>query len=223
MLKAMIFDSFYDKHRGVVAYIRIFEGQIKSLDTVHFLATNTRATVLEIGVFKPAMTPCNLLTSGEVGYLITGLKELDKVTVGDTVSSNNDPKDALPGYKQVEPKVFASIFTIAQEDYPKLRDSITKLKMNDAALYYEPENIPALGFGFRCGFLGLLHLDIVKERLEREFDMDILITTPSVEYKVITRNAQTITESSEPILTPFQQLKKQLITNLTIDDLPNLV
>ncbi len=223
MLKAMIFDSFYDKHRGAVAYIRIFEGQIKAGDTVHFLATNTRAVVLEIGVFKPAMTVCDLLTSGEVGYLITGLKELDKVTVGDTVSSTSDPSNALAGYKQVEPKVFASIFTIAQEDYPKLRDSITKLKMNDAALYYEPENIPALGFGFRCGFLGLLHLDIVKERLEREFDMDILITTPSVEYKVITRNNVSVIDSSEPVLSPFEQLKKQLIANVTIDDLANLI
>jgi len=190
MLKALIFDSFYDKHRGVVAYIRLFNGGIKAGDTIHFLATGTKIVAQEVGVFRPEMTKSEKLENGEVGYIVTGLKDLDKVKVGDTVSFKDDPELALPGYKEVVPKVFSSIFPTNADDYPKLREAINKLKLNDAALTFETENIPALGFGFRCGFLGLLHMDIVQERLSREFDVDLVMTTPSVEYKIVTTNGE---------------------------------
>ncbi|MGL4757829.1 MAG: translation elongation factor 4 [Patescibacteria group bacterium] len=192
MLKALIFDSFFDKHRGVIAFVRLFQGTIRAGDTIHFLATNSKASVNEVGVFKPDMCPIDSLSSGEVGYIVTGLKELDLVKVGDTVSSTNVSSNALSGYKEVEPKVYSSIFPIDADDYPKLRDAIAKLKLNDASLSFETENIPALGFGFRCGFLGLLHMDIVQERLHREFNLDLILTTPSVQYEVATTNNETL-------------------------------
>jgi GTP-binding protein LepA len=185
MLRALIFDSFYDKHRGVIAYIRIFSGTLKEGQEIHFLATKTKSISGEVGVFTPNMKPKNQLEDGEVGYIVTGLKDLEKVKVGDTICDINNPKAILPGYKTVTPMVFASLFPVDASDYPKLRDSIAKLTLNDASLQYIPENIPAIGFGFRCGFLGLLHMDIVQERLSREFDLDLVITTPSVEYKII--------------------------------------
>ena len=184
MLKALIFDSFFDKHRGVIAFIRLFDGEVKAGDSIYFLQSSTKVSVLEVGVFKPDMQPISSLSSGEVGYLVTGLKELEKVKVGDTVSSKDDQSLALHGYKEVTPKVFSSLFPTNADDYPKLRDAIAKLKLSDASLQYETENIPALGFGYRCGFLGLLHMDIVQERLSREFDLDLVLTTPSVEYEI---------------------------------------
>jgi GTP-binding protein LepA len=193
MLKALIFDSFFDKHRGVIAFIRLFSGDIKSGDTVYFLATDTKALVNEVGVFRPDMTSIDKLSSGEVGYVVTGLKELEHVKVGDTISDIRDYNLALAGYKQVEPKVYSSIFPIDADDYTKLRDAMGKLKLNDASLNFETENIPALGFGFRCGFLGLLHMDIVQERLSREFNLDLILTTPSVQYEVVLTNGTTIT------------------------------
>ena len=218
-LQALIFDSFYDKHRGVVAYIRIFGGTVKAGEQVYFLANNARAEVQEVGIFRPNMQAIDILNDGEVGYLITGMKELDKVKVGDTITNVNDQNLALPGYKIVEPKVFASIFTTSQDEYPKLRDSIEKLKLNDASLIFEPENIPALGFGFRCGFLGLLHLDIVKERLEREFDLDLIVTAPSVEYKILNnRNSETNSNSADP----FDLLKTELYKEVTIENLKEI-
>ena len=186
MLKALIFDSHFDKHRGVVAFIRLFSGEVKAGQTVHFLATNTKIVVQEVGIFCPDMRHFDKLSCGEVGYIITGLKALDKVKVGDTICDNNEIINALPGYAESRPMVFASIFPTDADDYPKLRDSIAKLQLNDASLTCETENIPALGFGFRCGFLGLLHMDIIQERLSREFDLDLVITTPSVEYKIKT-------------------------------------
>jgi len=183
-LQALIFDSYYDKHRGVIAYVRIFNGTLKKDSQIYFIAAQSKATCQEVGYFRPAKTQSKTLENGEVGYIVTGLKELDKVKVGDTISDTEEESNALPGYKEVRPMVFASIFPSNADDYPKLRDSIAKLKTNDAALAYVSENIPALGFGFRCGFLGLLHMDIVQERLSREFDLDLVVTTPSVEYKV---------------------------------------
>ncbi len=188
MLKALIFDSFYDKHRGVIAYIRIFSGEIKSGDTVYCLESDTKLLVQEVGVFTPDMTFKEGLENGEVGYIVTGLKDLEKVKVGDTICDKRDKSNQLPGYSEVVPKVFASLFPSDASDYPKLRESIAKLVLNDASLSYTTENIPAIGFGFRCGFLGLLHMDIVQERLTREFDIDLVITTPSVEYKVTETN-----------------------------------
>ena len=189
MLQALIFDSFYDKHRGVVAYVRLFSGEIKSGQDLFFLASSAKSPAIEVGYFLPLkFEPADKLEVGEIGYIITGLKELDQVRVGDTISDKYDPSLQLPGYKSVEPKVFSSIFPTDADDYPKLREAMWKLKLNDSSLIYETENIPALGFGFRCGFLGLLHMDIVQERLSREFDLDLVLTSPSVEYKVITRD-----------------------------------
>jgi len=191
MLQALIFDSYFDKHRGVIAYVRVFSGEIVTGQTLNFIATEGTATAAEIGFFhpiEPIVSP--KLEVGEIGYIITGLKDLNLVRVGDTVSETFDKKYALPGYKQVEPKVFSSIFPTDADDYPKLREAMAKLKLNDASLQYDVENIPALGFGFRCGFLGLLHMDIVQERLSREFDLDLVLTTPSVEYKVVTRTGE---------------------------------
>ena len=190
MLKALIFDSHFDKHRGVVAFVRLFGGSLKAGQVVHLIATNTRITVQEVGIFSPDMRPIDSLSCGEVGYLITGLKALDKVKVGDTVCDNNDDSNALAGYTEVKPMVFASMFPTDADEYPKLRDSIAKLQLNDASLTCEVENIPALGFGFRCGFLGLLHMDIIQERLSREFDLDLVITTPSVEYRIKTTTSE---------------------------------
>lgn len=200
MLKALIFDSFFDKHRGVIAFIRLFNGEIKAGDSIYFLQSSTKITVLEVGVFKPEMQPISSLSSGEVGYLVTGLKELEKVKVGDTVSSKDDQSLALHGYKEVTPKVFSSLFPTNADDYPKLRDAVAKLKLSDASLMYETENIPALGFGFRCGFLGLLHMDIVQERLSREFDLDLVLTTPSVEYEIEENNGSKYTIHTPALL-----------------------
>ncbi len=184
MLQALIFDSIYDKHRGVVAFVRLFNGSLKPDQEIYFLANNKKAVCQEVGYFKPQMEPAEVLENGEVGYIITGLKDIELVKVGDTISDLNKEENRLSGYKEVEPKVFSSIYPTDAGDYPKLRDSIAKLKLNDASLTYETEHIPALGYGFRCGFLGLLHMDIIQERLSREFDLDLVLTTPSVEYKV---------------------------------------
>jgi GTP-binding protein LepA len=192
MLQALIFDSFYDKHRGVIAYVRIFQGEIKKDVPIFFLANDAKALCQDVGVFKPDMRSIDVLENGEVGYIVTGMKELEKVKVGDTISDVNDKNLLLPGYKEVTPMVFASLFPSDADDYPKLKDSIAKLKLNDASLTYVAENIPAIGFGFRCGFLGLLHMDIIQERLSREFDLDLVITTPSVEYKIIKTSGEEI-------------------------------
>ncbi len=190
MLRALIFDSFYDKHRGVIAYVRVFEGAVKANDTVYFLANDAKALVQDVGFFTPEMTSSAAIGTGEVGYIVTGLKELDKVKVGDTICSKDDKTQQLPGYKEVNPMVFASLFPTNADEYPKLRDAIAKLTLNDASLTYTTENIPAIGFGFRCGFLGLLHMDIVQERLSREFDIDLVLTTPSVEYEIVLQNGE---------------------------------
>jgi GTP-binding protein LepA len=184
-LRALIFDSTYDLHRGVVTFVRIIDGSLAKNQKIRTLGTQTQAESLEVGFFKPKFSPSQRLETGEVGYIITGLRDVRKARVGDTISSFDSKNvEALPGYKQVKPMVYASIFPVSGDDYPVLRDAIEKLKLNDAALEFEPENIPALGFGFRTGFLGLLHMDIVQERLTREFGLDLVLTAPSVEYKV---------------------------------------
>jgi GTP-binding protein LepA len=208
MLKALIFDSFYDKHRGVVAFVRIFKGSVKAGDTVYFLATNLSSTVQEVGYFKPDLVPSNSLDNGEVGYIITGSKDISLVKVGDTVCDNRDIVNAIPGFKEVQPKVYSSIFPIDQGDYPKLRDAMAKLILSDSSLKYETENIPALGYGFRCGFLGLLHMDIVQERLSREFDLDLIITTPSVQYEVVDTSGVTTTIHSPAELPDPSQIRE---------------
>lgn len=184
-LRALIFDSTYDQHRGVVSFVRIVDGSLTKNQRIQMIGTQTFGDSLEVGYFRPKFQPNPKLDTGEVGYIVTGLRDVRKARVGDTVTLLESKNiEQLPGYKQVKPMVYASIFPVSGDDYPTLRDAIEKLKLNDAALEFEPENIPALGFGFRTGFLGLLHMDIVQERLTREFGMDLVLTAPSVEYKV---------------------------------------
>src|SRR5215468_6993654 len=183
--RALVFDSSYDQYRGVVAFVRVVDGSFSTREALRTMATDTRFDAEELGVFSPAMTPVERLTAGEVGYVVTGLKDVSRLRVGDTLTSVSRPADdALPGYKDVKPMVFAGLFPTDSDDYRELRDALERLKLNDAALVYEPETSQALGFGFRCGFLGLLHMEIVRERLEREFDLDLLVTAPNVAYRV---------------------------------------
>lgn len=184
-LQALIFDSNYDIHRGVITYVRIVNGKLTDREKIIMMGSKVTSESLEVGVFKPQMEKKSELETGGVGYIVTGLREVSKASVGDTITlQNNKAKEPLPGYKQVKPMVYASIFPVSGEDYPMLRDAMEKLKLNDAALTFEPENIPSIGFGFRSGFLGLLHMDIVQERLTREYDLDLVLTAPSVVYDI---------------------------------------
>src|SRR5499427_1985496 len=197
--RALVFDSSYDQYRGVVAFVRVVDGSFSTREALRTMATDTRFDAEELGVFSPAMTPVERLTAGEVGYVVTGLKDVSRLRVGDTLTSVSRPADdALPGYKDVKPMVFAGLFPTDSDDYPELRDALERLKLNDAALLYEPETSQALGFGFRCGFLGLLHMEIVRERLEREFDLDLLVTAPNVAYRVRAQNSPDWIEVHNP-------------------------
>ena len=191
--RALIFDSSYDQYRGVVAFVRVVDGTFGTREPLRAMALGTRFEAEELGFFSPTMSPTARLEAGEVGYVITGLKDVSKLRVGDTLTSEARPAAApLPGYKDVKPMVFAGLFQTDSDDYPELRDALEKLKLSDASLVYEPETSQALGFGFRCGFLGLLHMEIVRERLEREFDLDLLVTAPTVAYRVLTKAGQEI-------------------------------
>jgi len=186
--RALIFDSTYDQYRGVVAFVRMVDGEFRPRQGLRTMATETACEAEELGYFAPERVPAGSLSAGEVGYVVTGLKDVSSLRVGDTLTSRERPAtDPLPGYKDVKPMVFAGLFPSDTDEYPALRDALAKLKLNDAALSYEPETSQALGFGFRCGFLGLLHLDIVRERLEREFDLDLLVTAPNVAYQVTSK------------------------------------
>jgi len=183
--RAVIFDSEYDQYRGVVAYIRVVDGEFSKGAAIRAMAAGTEADIDDIGFFTPAQTPAKSLKAGEVGYLITGLKDVTGLPVGDTLTTRANPATKpLPGYRDVKPMVFCGLFPINADDYPDFRDALEKLTLNDAALTWEPETSDALGFGFRCGFLGLLHMDIVRERLEREYDLELMATMPSVEFEV---------------------------------------
>lgn len=196
--RAMIFDSVYDSYRGVVTYIRMIDGSIKPREKVQMMSTKSTHEILEIGVSSPEPIPTKGLSVGEVGYLITGVKDVRQSKVGDTVTSAQKPAtDALPGYTDPKPMVFSGLYPIDGSDYPDLRDALDKLKLSDAALVYEPETSVALGFGFRCGFLGLLHLEIITERLSREFGLDLITTAPSVIYEV-TNEDNSVTEVTNP-------------------------
>ncbi len=185
-LKALIFDSHYDAYKGVVAYVRVFEGRIRPAESLRMMATGVDLRPVEIGVFSPGMHPMDFIEAGDVGYVATGLKTVSESRVGDTITQTIHPADApLPGYQQVKPMVFAGIYPVEGEDYPDLKDALEKLQLNDASLVYQPETSQALNFGFRCGFLGLFHMEIIQERLEREYDLDIVVTAPSVEYEVV--------------------------------------
>ncbi len=197
--RALIFDSAYDQFRGVVAFVRVVDGSFSPREWVRTMALGTRFEAQEIGVMSPVMKPVDSLTAGEVGYVITGLKDVSELRVGDTLTSDRHPAaEPVAGYKEVKPMVFAGLFPSDSDAYPELRDALEKLKLNDAALSYEPETSQALGFGFRCGFLGLLHMEIVRERLEREFDLDLIVTAPNVAYRVRAQNDLEWTEVHTP-------------------------
>ncbi|KGJ00570.1 GTP-binding protein LepA [Rothia aeria] len=198
--RAMIFDSVYDSYRGVVTYVRVVDGRLEPRQKIKMMSTGAEHDLLEIGVISPEPIPSKGLSVGEVGYLITGVKDVRQSRVGDTVTSAHKPaEESLGGYEDPKPMVFSGLFPIDGSDYPALRDALDKLKLNDAALIYEPETSAALGFGFRCGFLGLLHLEIVRERLEREFNLDLISTAPNVIYDVVDEagNAKRVTNPSE--------------------------
>ncbi len=186
--RALIFDSEFDQYRGVIAYIRVVDGTFTKGEAIRAMQAGTEAEIDDIGFFTPQMTPAEALHAGEVGFLITGIKDVSALRVGDTLTTKHgragSASEPLPGYREVKPMVFCGLFPIESDDYPDLRDALEKLTLNDAALSWEPETSEALGFGFRCGFLGLLHMDIVRERLEREYDLELLTTMPSVEYEV---------------------------------------
>jgi GTP-binding protein LepA len=191
--RALIFDSSYDQYRGVVAFVRVVDGAFHTREGVLAMAQGTRFEAEELGFFSPTMRAAETLEAGEVGYVITGLKDVSRLRVGDTLTARQIPaSEPLPGYKDVKPMVFSGLFPTDSDDYPDLRDALERLKLNDAALFYEPETSQALGFGFRCGFLGLLHMEIVRERLEREFDLDLLVTAPNVAYRVVTISGQEV-------------------------------
>jgi GTP-binding protein LepA len=202
-LRALIFDSIYDTYRGVVAYVRVVEGSVRRGDTIQLIATNKQTEVLEVGAFGVGKYDATeVIAAGEIGYIITSLKEVMEARVGDTVTKTSArATEALPGYRQIVPMVYAGLYTTSGDDYPLLRDALEKLKLNDAALAYEPETSKAFGFGFRCGFLGLLHLEIVNERLSREYDLSLVITTPTVQYQRINEG------NKEKIKEPFVHLE----------------
>jgi GTP-binding protein LepA len=191
--RALVFDSSYDQYRGVVAFVRVVDGRFETREPVAAMAQGTSFEAEELGVMSPAREPVASLVSGQVGYVMTGLKDVSRLRVGDTLTSRRRrAAGPLPGYQDVKPMVFAGIFPTDSDEYPALRDALERLKLNDASLSYEPETSQALGFGFRCGFLGLLHMEIVRERLEREFDLDLLITAPNVAYRATIRSGDVV-------------------------------
>ena len=195
--RALIFDSHYDSYKGVIAYVRVFDGVIRRTDKLRMMSTDTTVEPVEIGIFNPHMQPTETLSAGEVGYIATGLKTVRECRVGDTVTqAEGGATEPLPGYKQAKPMVFAGFYPADNDDYDALRDALEKLQLNDASLVFQPETSQALNFGFRVGFLGLFHMEIIQERLEREYDLDIVATSPSVEYQVVLRNGDVIVITS---------------------------
>jgi len=210
-LSSLVFDSKYDEYRGIVAYVRIMEGSVRAGDKILLMGQKITANVLEVGYFKPQYEKAAEITAGEIGYIVTDLKEVAECRVGDTITlAENPAKQALPGYKKVTPFVYASIYPVEGDEHIKLREALFKLKLNDSALLFEPENSPALGSGFRVGFLGLLHMEIVQERLEREYGLNLIFTSPSVRYKVILHNG-TEKEIESPSLLPDPASIEQIL------------
>ena len=216
--RALVFDSAYDQYRGVVAFVRMVDGSFHTREGIRAMAAGTRFEAEELGFFSPDRRPTETLEAGEVGYVVTGLKDVSRLRVGDTLTAaHRGASEPLPGYKDIKPTVFAGLYPTDSDDYPDLRDALEKLKLNDASLFYEPETSQALGFGFRCGFLGLLHMEIVRERLEREFDLDLLVTAPNVAYRVYTHTGDEI-EVHSPADMPreFERVKEPYIRATTI-------
>ncbi|UYN92861.1 MAG: translation elongation factor 4 [Anaerolineales bacterium] len=192
-LRALIFDSHYDTYKGVVAYVRVMDGSVKGDETLRLMATNAEFKPIEVGSFTPRLTAGASLNTGEVGYVATGFKSVSECRVGDTLTYKANPaSEPLPGYRQVKSMVFAGIYPVEGDDYQELKEALEKLQLNDASLVYEPETSQALNFGFRCGFLGMFHMEIVQERLEREYDLDIIVTAPSVAYEVVLQSGETL-------------------------------
>jgi GTP-binding protein LepA len=208
--RALIFDSEFDQYRGVIAYVRVVDGALRKGDAILAMQAGTQADIDDIGFFGPEMRPLDLLHAGEVGYVITGIKDVSQLRVGDTLTTKaGAASEPLPGYREIKPMVFCGLFPVETDLFPDLRDALEKLSLNDAALSWEPETSQALGFGFRCGFLGLLHMDIVRERLEREYDLELLATTPNVEYEV------TLTDGTELVVhSPSDMPDRSLIASI---------
>ncbi len=208
--RALIFDSEFDQYRGVIAYVRVVDGALRKGDAILAMQAGTQADIDDIGFFGPEMTPVDVLHAGEVGYVITGIKDVSQLRVGDTLTTKaGAASEPLPGYREIKPMVFCGLFPVETDLFPDLRDALEKLSLNDAALSWEPETSQALGFGFRCGFLGLLHMDIVRERLEREYGLELLATTPNVEYEV------TLTDGSEIVVhSPSDMPDRALIASI---------
>lgn len=213
--RALIFDSYFDDYRGVILYVRDFDGQIKKGDTIDMMATGASGIALEVGSLSPAMKPSDSLKTGEIGYIVTNLRSTREARVGDTVTVKRRPAaEALPGYKLVKPFVYAGFFPVSNDDYQDLKDAVEKLSMSDSALQFEPENSPVLGFGVRIGFLGLLHLDIIRERLEREYDLDLVVTNPSTDYQVSLSNNEELdikSASSLPDVSKVTEIREPWI------------
>lgn len=209
-LQALVFDSHYDSYKGVIAYVRVFEGTIQPTETLRLMTKNVNIKPVELGVFTPDMQRVDILTAGDVGYIATGLKTVTECRVGDTITlATRQAAEPLPGYRQAKPMVFASIFPVEGENYGDLKNSLEKLQLNDAALVYEPEISKALNYGFRCGFLGLFHMEIIQERLEREYNMDIVVTAPSVEYQIVLKSGELLRIDS-PIRLPDEGLIEEI-------------
>ena len=206
-LKALIFDSYYDAYKGAVSIVRIFDGKVKAGDKIKMMATGKTYDVTEVGIFTPKNTPLDELAAGEVGYICASIKNVADTKVGDTITlAENGIKEPLEGFKEAQPMVFSGVYPVDGARYDDLKDALEKLKLNDASLMYEPEVSQALGFGFRCGFLGLLHMDIIQERLEREFDLDLITTAPSVEYVVVKTNGEKLIVSNPSNLPPASEI-----------------
>ena len=207
-LQGLVFDSIFDRYRGAVAYVRIFQGTLRVRSGIRFFSTGLDYEAEEVGILRLGRVKRDTLGPGEVGYLIAGIKDLEEARVGDTVTDAQNPADgALPGYKDVKPMVFAGLYPVDSEDYEELRSALEKLNLNDASLAYEPETSMALGFGFRCGFLGLLHMEIIQERLAREFEMEIITTVPNVEYKVLLTNGEEVDVHNPAQMPPAQKIE----------------
>lgn len=207
--RALIFDSYYDDYRGVILYLRVVDGSIQKGDTIEMIATKASGLALEVGALQPAMTPGSELTTGEIGYVVTNLRTTRDARVGDTVTNKRSYTESqLPGYKLVKPFVYAGFFPVSNDDYQDLKDAIERLSLSDSALQFEPENSPVLGFGVRIGFLGLLHMDIIRERLEREYDLDLIVTNPSTDYQVMLSNGESLDIKSASDLPDVSKIKE---------------
>jgi len=214
-LQAMIFDSVYDNYKGVICYIRVINGRIRPGQTIRFMATGGVFPVEEVGVFRPGFQPCDELAAGEVGYVVSNIKTVAEAHTGDTITDNGRPAASpLPGYRKVKPVVFCGFYPVERDEYPQLRDALEKLTLNDSSINFEPETSVALGFGFRCGFLGLLHMDVSKERLRREFGVELVATAPNVVYEVVSKDGEVIEAhrpSDFPEIGDIQEVREPVI------------